>query len=207
LRSSRAGARRDIVRRFQIGSTAHDPHRPVATLQCCSQSPLLVDRRRACSANDHSHAPARSRSHDNRNSFIASPGSATTLSRGGPHLAVTTATPQPIARASQIPIAPARRTVLPMPARGFLPRGLSDACPRSAPHCLATGRHLITLNDSGPSRLSPPERRGSPRAAVLLSAGHRPPVPKPGLRSEAPGASLAAFDLCSPRRAPEACLA
>ena len=149
MRSSRAGARRDIVRRFQIGSTAHDPHRPVATLQCCSQSPLLVDRRRACSANDHSHAPARNRSHDNRNSFIASPGSATTLSRGGPHLAVTTATPQPIARASQIPIAPARRTVLPMPARGFLPRGLSDACPRSAPHRQVTGRHLITLNDSG----------------------------------------------------------
>ena len=151
MRSSRAGARRDIVRRFQIGSTAHDPHRPVATLQCCSQSPLLVDRRRACSANDHSHAPARSRSHDNRNSFIASPGSATTLSRGGPHLAVTTATPQPIARASQIPIAPARRTVLPMPARGFLPRGLSDACPRSAPHRQVTGRHLITLNDIGQS--------------------------------------------------------
>src|SRR4029077_19501310 len=91
-----------------------------------------------------------SRSHDNRNSFIASPGSATTLSRGGPHLAVTTATPQPIARAPQIPIAPARRTVLPMPARGFLPRGLSDACPRSAPHRQVTGRHLITLNDSRP---------------------------------------------------------
>ena len=36
-----------------------------------------------------------------------------------------------------------------MPARGFLPRGLSDACPPSAPHCQVTGRHLITLNDIG----------------------------------------------------------
>src|SRR5437016_6326463 len=34
-----------------------------------------------------------------------------------------------------------------MPARGFLPRGLSDAYPRSAPHRQVTGRHLITLND------------------------------------------------------------
>jgi hypothetical protein len=46
-------------------------------------------------------------------------------------------------------IVSARRTVLPMPARGFLPRGLSDACPRSLPHCQVTGRHLITLNDCG----------------------------------------------------------
>jgi hypothetical protein len=138
------------VRRFRISSTAHDRHRPVTTLQCCSQLPLLVDRRRACSANDDSRPSARSRSHGNRNSFIASPGSAATLSRSGPHLAVTTATPQPIARGSQIPIGPARRTVVPIPARGFLPRGLSDACPRSALHCQLTGRHLITLNDSRP---------------------------------------------------------
>jgi hypothetical protein len=46
-------------------------------------------------------------------------------------------------------IVSARRTVLPMPARGFLPRGLSDACPWSLPHCQVTGRHLITLNDCG----------------------------------------------------------
>jgi hypothetical protein len=45
----------------------------------------------------------------------------------------------------------ARCTVVPMPARGFLPRGLSDACPPSAPHCQVTGRHLITLNDSSRS--------------------------------------------------------
>src|SRR3954454_22978457 len=42
-------AHRDIARRFQTGSTAHDRHHPVATLQCCSQLPLLVDQQRACS--------------------------------------------------------------------------------------------------------------------------------------------------------------
>jgi hypothetical protein len=41
---------------------------------------------------------------------------------------------------------------VPMPARGFLPRGLSDACPPSAPHCQVTGRRLITLNESGPPK-------------------------------------------------------
>jgi Phage integrase family len=110
---------RDIPRRFQIGSTAHDRHRPVTTLQCCSQLPLLVDQRRACSANDHSRAPAHGRG--NGNWFIASPRAATTLSRSGPQLAVTTATPQPIAPSSQIPIAPARTTTVPMPAHDFLP--------------------------------------------------------------------------------------
>src|SRR5690242_15027427 len=145
-----------MARRLQIESTAHDRHHPVTTLQCCSQLPFLVGRRRACSANDHSHAPAHSRGDGNRNSFIASPGGpATTLSRSEPHLAVTIPTSQPIARGSQIPIAATRRTVVPMPARGFLPRGLSDACPRSAPHCQVTGRHLITLNDSRPPLPSP----------------------------------------------------
>lgn len=110
-----------------------------------------LDRRRACSANDHSCMPACGRGNGNRNSFIASPGAATALSRAGPRLAVTTATSQPITRGSQIPIAPARRTAVPIPARGFLPRGLSDACPRSARHRQVTGRHLITLNDSGGS--------------------------------------------------------
>lgn len=105
-----------------------------------------LDRRRACSANDHSCMPACGRGNGNRNSFIASPGAATALSRAGPRLAVTTATSQPITRGSQIPIAPARRTAVPIPARGFLPRGLSDACPRSARHRQVTGRHLITLN-------------------------------------------------------------
>jgi hypothetical protein len=149
LRSSSTGAHRDMDRRFQTGSTAHDRHHPVTTLQCCSQLPLLVDRRRACSANDHSCVPARGRGDGNRNSFIAPPSAATALSRSGPRLALTTATSQPITRGSQIPIASARRTVAPVPARGFLLRGLSDACPRSAPHCQVTGRHLITLNESG----------------------------------------------------------
>jgi hypothetical protein len=155
LRSARAGARRDIARRFPIGSTAHDGHRPLTTLQCCSQLPLLLDRRPACSANDHSHAPAHSRGDGNRNSFIAPPRAATALSRRGPRPAVTTATSQPITRGSQIPIAPARRTVLPLPARGFLLRGLSDACPRSAPQCQVMGRHLITLNEPRHSRVRP----------------------------------------------------
>ena len=146
MRSSSAGAHRDIARRFQIGSTAHDRHNPVMTLQCCSQLPLLLDRRRACSAKDYSHTPAHSRGDGNRNSFIAPPGAATALFRRGPRLAVTTATSQPIACSSKIPIAPAHRIVVPMPARGFLLRGLSDACPQSAPHCQMTGRHLITLN-------------------------------------------------------------
>jgi len=42
-----------------------------------------------------------------------------------------------------------------MPARGFLPPGLSDAYPPSAPHCQVSGRRLITLNDSRPSCPSP----------------------------------------------------
>ena len=149
MRSSPADAHRDLAPPLQIGSTAHDRRRPLTTLQCCPQPPLLVDRRRPCSANDRSPAPAHRPGDGNHNSLIASPGSATTLFRSAPHLAVTTATLQPSARGSQIPIAPARRTVLPTPARGFLPRGLSDACPRSAPHCQVTGRHLITLNEGG----------------------------------------------------------
>ena len=171
MRSSSAAARRDIARRFQIGSTAHDRRRPVTTLQRCSQLPLRVDQRRACSANDHSRAPAHGRGNGNRNWFIASPGSATTLSRSGPHLAVTMATPQPVAPSSQIPIAPARTTTVPMPARGFLPRGLSDACPRSAPHRQVTGRHLITLNDSG----HPVDRSLGRRVLLAIGAGQHVP--------------------------------
>jgi hypothetical protein len=75
--------------------------------------PLLLDRRRACSANDHSCVPARGRGDRNRYLFIASPGAVTALSRSGPRLAVTTATSQPITRGSQIPIASARRSVVP----------------------------------------------------------------------------------------------
>src|SRR6516164_4329826 len=118
---------------------------PLTTLQCCSQLSLVVDRQRACSADDRNRAPAHCRGDGDRNSFIASPGPATASSGSRPHLAVTTPASQPIARRSQIPIAPARRTVVPVPARGFLPRGLSDACPPSAPHCQVTGRRLITL--------------------------------------------------------------
>ena len=141
-----------LARRFQIGSTPHDRHRPLTTLQCCSKLSLVVDRQRACSADDRSRAPAHSRGDGDRNSFLASPGPATASFGSRPHPAVTTPTSQPIARGSQIPIAPARRTVVPMPARGFLPQGLSDACPPSAPHCQVTGRHLITLNESGRSQ-------------------------------------------------------
>ena len=177
MRSSSAGARRDIARRSQIGSTAHDRHHPVTTLQCCSQLPLLPDRRRACSANDHSCVPAGGRGDGNRNSFIASPGAATPLSRIRSHLAVTTATSHPIARGSQIPIAPARRSSAPLrcatPARGFLPRGLSDACPRSAPHRQATGKHLITLNDCGPSLLSRGVARFDPDSTFTASPADR----------------------------------
>jgi hypothetical protein len=57
---------------------AHNRHRPVTTLQCCSQLPLRIDQRRACSANDHSRAPAHGRGNGSRNRFIASPGSTTT---------------------------------------------------------------------------------------------------------------------------------
>ena len=128
LSSSNPGARRGVTRRFQIRSTAHDRHRPLTTLQCCSQLSLVVDRQRACSADDRSRAPAHSRGDGDRNSFIASPAPATASSGNRPPLAITTPTSQPIARGSQIPIAPGRRTVVPMPARGFLPRGLSDAC-------------------------------------------------------------------------------
>jgi hypothetical protein len=71
-----------------------------------------------------------------------------------------------IACSSQTPIAAARRPVVPMPARGFLPRGSSDACPRSALHCQVTGRHLITLNGSGRSR----RRNG---AAESIRGGRR----------------------------------
>src|SRR6516225_810748 len=148
-RPSHPAARRDVTRRFQIRSTAHDRHRPLTPLQCCSQLSLVVDRQRACSADDRSRAPAHSRGDRDRNSFIASPAPATASSGSRPHLAVITPTSQPIARGSQIPIAPARRTVVLLPARGFLPRGLSDACPPSAPHCQVTGRRLITLNGSG----------------------------------------------------------
>src|SRR6516164_232062 len=152
LRSSNPGARRNATPRFQIRSTAHDRHRPLTTLQCCSHLSLVVDRQRACSADDRSRAPAHSRGDGGRNSFIALPGPATASSGSRPDLAVTTPTSQPIARGSQIPIAPARRTVVSMPARGFLPRGLSDARPPRATHCQATGRRLITLNVSRPSR-------------------------------------------------------
>ena len=160
LRSSNPGARRNATPRFQIRSTAHDRHRPLTTLQCCSHLSLVVDRQRACSADDRSRAPAHSCGDGDRNSFVASPGPATASSGSRPHLAVTTPTSQPIARRSQIPIAPARRTVVRMPARGFLPRGLSDACPPSAPHCQVTARRLITLNDSGPSYRRARPRRG-----------------------------------------------
>ena len=74
---------------------------------------LLLDRRRVGSANDRSHAPARSYGDRNRNAFVASPRPTTTLSRNRPHLAVTISTSQPIARGSQIPIAPARRSAMP----------------------------------------------------------------------------------------------
>jgi hypothetical protein len=80
---------RGCTPRFQIGSTAHDRHRPVTTLQCCSRLPLLVDRWRVCSANAHRHAPAHSNGDGNHNAFVASPRPATTLSRNRPHLAVT----------------------------------------------------------------------------------------------------------------------
>ena len=61
MRSSSAVARRDTARRFQIRSTAHDRHRPLTTLQCGSQLSLVVDRQRACSADDRSRALAHSR--------------------------------------------------------------------------------------------------------------------------------------------------
>src|SRR5689334_21115992 len=91
-------------------------------------------------ANDHGHTPVHSCGDGNRDSFIAAPRAATALFRRGPRPAVTPATSQPITRGSQIPIAAARRTVLPLPARSFLLRGLSDACPPSAPQCQVVGR-------------------------------------------------------------------
>jgi len=64
-------------------------------------------------AKDHGQAPAHGCGDGNRDSFIASPGPATTLSRNRPHLSVTIPTSQPIARGSQITIAPGRRSVVP----------------------------------------------------------------------------------------------
>src|SRR5215471_12280692 len=151
----------------------------------------LIARRRAAASllgRWSQSCPAHSRGDDDRKSFIASPGPAAASSGSRPHLAVTTPTSQPIARGSQIPIAPARRTVVRMPARGFLPRGLSDACPPSAPHCQVSGRRLITLNERGHSRrfLREPSycsangrrkkrsRRTKPAADVPWSAGPAP---------------------------------
>src|SRR6266404_3900003 len=51
----------EFIRRFQIRSTAHDRHRPLITLQCCSQLSLVLNRQRAYSADDRSRAPAPSR--------------------------------------------------------------------------------------------------------------------------------------------------
>ena len=151
-RSSSPGARRDIARRFQVGSTAHDRHRSVATLQCSSPLPLLIHRLRVYSLNDQIPVPAHDPGDGNHAPFTAPTSCPTTISSGRLYPAITTPTSQPLPRGPQIPIAPARRTVVPRPARGFLPPGLSDACPRSAQHCRVTGRHLITLNESGLSR-------------------------------------------------------
>ena len=129
----------------------------------------LIARRRAAASllgRWSQSCPAHSRGDDDRKSFIASPGPAAASSGSRPHLAVTTPTSQPIARGSQIPIAPARRTVVRMPARGFLPRGLSDACPPSAPHCQVTGRHLITLNEICHSRPTTESTEFDPKTAI-----------------------------------------
>jgi hypothetical protein len=132
LRSSNPGARRDVT-----DSSKSDRQLMTAIVRSPRSNAVHSYRSssigRACSADDRSRAPAHSRGDGDRNSFIASPGPATASSGSRPHLAVTTPTSQPIARGSQIPIAPApHRTVVPMPASGFLPRGLSDACPPSA---------------------------------------------------------------------------
>ena len=159
-----------------LASSGLDVSAPAA----CLQSDRAAGRQRACSADDRSRAPAHSRGDGGRNSFIALPGPATASSGSRPDLAVTTPTSQPIARGSQIPIAPARRTVVSMPARGFLPRGLSDARPPRATHCQVTGRRLIALNDSRPSR----PRLGTggfdprTRANSYDRAGIRNPSPK-----------------------------
>src|SRR5215831_21025108 len=97
LRSSNPGAPRDVTRAFQIRSTAHDRHRPLTTLECCSQLQLVVDRQRTRSADDRSRAPAHSRADGDRNPFTASPGPATASSGCRPYLAVTTPTSQLIA--------------------------------------------------------------------------------------------------------------
>jgi hypothetical protein len=175
LRSSSPGARRDIARRSQIGSTAHDRHRPVTTLQCCSRLPLLADRRRACS-------PMTTVRHQLTVAAMAT-ATRSSLRHAPPPLYPAI---DPICRYPAIdPICRSRsprRSRLPRlsnphsssaplrcatPARGFLPRGLSNACPRSAPHCQATGRHLITLNDCRPSRPGSGTRRCDPKASSM----------------------------------------
>jgi hypothetical protein len=55
------------------------------------------------------------------NSIMAPARSVIAISRGGPSPAITTTTPHPTTRGSQIPIAPARGTAVLIPARGFLP--------------------------------------------------------------------------------------
>src|SRR6516162_6856718 len=139
------GGRMIIIEIFERGcSPRYHPTVPNRVDSSCSLSPdheppmllqllPLVCRRRACSTNDHDCAPAHSRGNGNRNSLTASPRPATTLSHNPPHLAVTIPTSQPIARGSQIPIAPSRHAVLPPPTRGFLPRGFSDTCLRASP--------------------------------------------------------------------------
>src|SRR5438270_13325373 len=86
----------------------------------------VADARRSAAsllADDHGQAPAHGCGDGDHNSFIASLRPATTLSRNRLHLSVTFPTSQPVARGSQIPIAPARRSSAPLQrARSVVPR-------------------------------------------------------------------------------------
>src|SRR5207302_3837192 len=84
-------------------------------------------------ADDHDQAPAHGCGDGDHNSFITSSRPATTLSRNRSQLAVTIHTSQPIARGSQIPIAPARRSVVPRrPALSSLEAYQTPASERAA---------------------------------------------------------------------------
>jgi len=119
-RPSSAAAPRDIGRQSRSGSTHHDRRHPIITPERCSHL-LAVNQPRGHSANNNSRVSAHTLGDADPNSIMAPARSVIATSRGGPSPAITTTTPHPTARSSQIPIVSARGTVVPMPTRGFLP--------------------------------------------------------------------------------------
>ncbi len=132
----------DIARPPRSGSTAHDVHRLLSNCDCRSPSPLPVSRPRSSSPADHRDASDRPLHAAERTSKIAPAPCATAISRHRPR----PTTQQSCTRRSQIPIAHGRPTIAPVPARGFLPRGFSDACRLSMRRRPCRGRRPRSLN-------------------------------------------------------------